>query len=131
MIDDFGVSTQFALIFAQKVGTYKDYLIPATQSNRQAAINWLRKNVRTQSKHTELSYQINGIQGALSLAYQMQADLIFILSDGDFQRSKSPWAIGGDVPWSELRASIRTLKRRHAIPCKSISSAFKSRQRQC
>ena len=116
MIDDFGVNTEFALIpFAQKVGTFKDYLIPATQSNRQAAINWLRKNVRAQSKHTELSYQINGIQGALTLAYQMQADLIFILSDGDFQRSKSPWASGGDVPWSELRASIRALKRQHAI----------------
>lgn len=116
MIDNFGVNTEFALIpFAQKVGTFKDYLIPATQSNRQAAINWLRKNVRAQSKHTELSYQINGIQGALTLAYQMQADLIFILSDGDFQRSKSQWASGGDVPWPELRASIRALKRQHAI----------------
>lgn len=116
MIEDFGVNTEFALIpFAQKVGTFKDSLIPATQSNRQAAITWLRKNVRAQAKHTELSYQINGIQGALTLAYQMQADLIFILSDGDFQRSKSQWASGGDVPWSELRSSIRELKRRHAI----------------
>ena len=116
MIEDFGVNTEFALVpFAQKVGTFKDYLIPATQANRQAAIKWLQKNVRAQGKHTELPYQINGIQGALTLAYQMQPDLIFILSDGDFQRTKSQWASGGDVPWPELRASIRKLKRRHAV----------------
>ena len=116
MIEDFGVNTEFALIpFAQKVGTFKDYLIPATQANREAAINWLQKNVRAQRKHTELPYQINGIQGALTLAYHMQPDLIFILSDGDFQRTKSQWASGGDVPWPELRASIRELKRRHAV----------------
>ena len=116
MIEDFGVNTEFALIpFAQKVGTFKDYLIPATQSNRLAAITWLQRNVRSRSKNTELSYQINGIQGALTLAYKLQADLIFILSDGDFQRTKSQWASGGDVPWSELRSSIQELKRHYAI----------------
>lgn len=116
LIDGLNANTMFGLVpFAQQVGTFKDYMIAAGARNRAAAKQWVVKNVRSQRKSTELEFSINGIQGALTVGFQLEPEVIFIISDGDFQRGSSAQAKGGDVPWSELERTLRELQRESGL----------------
>lgn len=116
MVDGLNANTRFGLIpFARKVGTFQDYLIAATAQNKSQAKAWLVKNVRSNNKKTQLEFMEDGIQGALTVAFQMEPDVIFILSDGDFQRSKTAQNNAGDVPWEDIEKTLRALARQYGI----------------
>lgn len=116
LIDGLNANTLFGLVpFAQQVGTFRDYMIAAGARNKQAAKLWVRDNVRSTRKSTQLEFGVNGIQGALTVAFQMEPEVVFIVSDGDFQRTKSDRIRGGDVPWDEVSQTLRDLVRQYGI----------------
>ena len=63
-------------------------MIAAGARNKQEAKRWIVENVRSTRKTTQLPFAEDGIQGALTVAFQMEPEVIFIVSDGDFQRSR-------------------------------------------
>ena len=116
LVDGLNANTLFGLVpFARKVGTFRDYMIAATARNKSDAGNWIAENVRSSRKVTQLSFEENGIQGALTVAFQMEPEVIFIISDGDFQRSKTSKVSAGDVPWQDIEKTLRSLVREHGI----------------
>ncbi len=116
LIDGLNANTLFGLVpFAQKVGTFRDYMIAAGARNKQAAKLWVRENVRSSRKSTQLKFEVNGIQGALIVAFQMEPEVIFIISDGDFQRGRSERFSGGNVPWEDVEKTLRDLVRESGI----------------
>ena len=97
LLDGLQANTLFGLVpFARQVGTFRDQMIAAGARNKQQAKDWIAKNVRSSRKSTQLSFEGDGIQGALSVAFQMEPEVMFIVSDGDFQRSRSARGPAGD-----------------------------------
>ena len=116
LVDGLNANTLFGLVpFARKVGTFRDYMIAATAGNKSVAKSWIVENVRSSRKTTQLDFDENGIQGALTVAFQMEPEVIFIVSDGDFQRSKTAKVSAGDVPWEDVEKTLRALTREHGI----------------
>lgn len=116
LIDGLNANTLFGLVpFAQQVGTFRDYMIAAGARNKQAAKQWVMENVRSSRKSTQLPFEVNGVQGALAVAFQMEPEVIFIISDGDFQRTKTEKVRGGDVPWDDVAKTLRDLVREYGI----------------
>lgn len=113
LIDGLNANTQFALVpFSRSVGTFRDYMIAGGARNKRAAKAWITEKVRTQSLTTQLPHAADGVQGALSVAFQMEPDVIFLVSDADFQRNLPRQ---GDVPWDELERTLRDLTREYGI----------------
>ncbi len=116
LVDGLNANTLFGLVpFARQVGTFRDYMIAAGARNKAEAKRWLVENVRSTRKHTKLLFEEDGIQGALTVAFQMEPEVIFIVSDGDFQRSATKHASVGDVPWKDLEKTLRRLTREYGI----------------
>lgn len=116
LVDGLSANTLFGLVpFARQVGTFRDYMIAATARNKMDAKEWIIENVRSSRKTTQLGFEENGIQGALTIAFQMEPEVIFIISDGDFQRSKTAKFSAGDVPWADVEKTLRSLVRDHKI----------------
>jgi hypothetical protein len=116
LVDGLNANTLFGLVpFARQVGTFRDYMIAAGARNKQEAKRWIVENVRSSRKATQLPFVEDGIQGALTVAFQMEPEVIFIVSDGDFQRSKTAKASAGDVPWKDVDRTLRALTREYGI----------------
>ena len=116
LVDGLNANTLFGLVpFARQVGTFRDYMIAATARNKSEAREWIVKNVRSSRKATQLNFEEDGIQGALTVAFQMEPEVIFIISDGDFQRSKTAKVSAGDVPWEDIEKTLRSLAREYGI----------------
>jgi hypothetical protein len=45
----------------------------------------------------------------------MEPEVIFIVSDGDFQRGKTAKTSAGDVPWKDVDKTLRALTRQYGI----------------
>lgn len=108
------VNTLFGLIqFSRQYDLFRDYLVAATQENKEAALHWLESEFRTdgRSGYGWNSGTPNGIQCVIRAAFSLdpEPDMIIILSDGSFQRTP---ASGGseDVPWDELANDIETFQ---------------------
>ena len=116
LVDGLNANTLFGLVpFARKVGTFRDYMITATVRNKLDAKRWIVENVRSSRKVTQLKFEADGIQGAFTVAFQMEPEVIFIISDGDFQRSKTTTVSAGDVPWGDIEKTLRLLAREYGI----------------
>ncbi|HKK19240.1 MAG TPA: hypothetical protein VJ952_11220 [Opitutales bacterium] len=113
LINGLNANTLFGLIpFSRDVGAFRDYMVAAGLRNKRAATEWIASRIRTQSHQTGLDYEVDGVQGALIVAFQMEPDVIFLLSDGDFQRNLSD---RGDVPWDDVERTLRRLIREYGI----------------
>lgn len=113
LIDGLNANTQFALVpFSRSVGSFRDYMISGGARNKRAAKAWISEKVRTQQLMTQLPHDIDGIQGALAVAFQMEPDVIFLISDADFQRNLVK---AGDVPWDDVDRTLRGLSREFGI----------------
>jgi hypothetical protein len=116
LVDGLNANTLFGLVpFARQVGTFRDHMIAAGARNKQATKEWIVQNVRSSRKTTQLPFEVDGIQGALTVAFQMEPEVVFIVSDGDFQRSKTGKASAGDVPWKDVEKTLRALTREYGI----------------
>ena len=116
LIDGLNANTQFALVlFSRSVGSFRDYMIAGGARNKRAAKAWITEKVRTQSLTTQLPHDIDGVQGALTVAFQMEPDVIFLISDADFQRNGNERQKKGDVPWDDVERTLRALTREYGI----------------
>ena len=116
LVDGLNANTLFGLVpFARKVGAFRDYMIAATARNKAEVKRWITANIRSRRKQTQLVFEEDGIQGALTVAFQMDPEVIFIVSDGDFQRSKTAKSGAGDVPWDDIKRTLGALARHYGI----------------
>jgi len=112
LVQGINANTLFGLIqFSRSYDIFEDYLVTGTKSNKAAGVEWLQNEFRTDGKSGRnwIRQDINGVQSVLEAAFAWQPDVIFIISDGDFQRTKST---GGsqNVPWEELSRDIHRLQ---------------------
>lgn len=107
LIEGLNANTLFGLVqFVRAYEKYEDFLIPATTKNKAAAVMWLGKSFgKTRSSRNWERGKPDGIQSVLQACFAMEPDVIFILSDGSFQRTSEA---GGSktVPWKELKHDI-------------------------
>jgi hypothetical protein len=116
LVDSLNANTMFGIVpFARQVGTFRDYMIAAGARNKREAKRWIADNVRSSRKVTQLPFAEDGIQGALTVGFQMKPEVVFIVSDGDFQRSKTLKSRAGDVPWKDLEKTLRGLTRQYGV----------------
>lgn len=112
LIESLNANSLFGLIqFSRNYDNFEDYLVTGTKSNKQAGMIWLETEFRTDGKSGRnwIRRPVNGIQSVMGAAFAWQPDVIFLISDGDFQRTKSS---GGseNVPWEELMRDIHNLQ---------------------
>jgi len=112
LIDGLNANTLFGIVpFARQVGTFRDFMVAASARNKARAKAWVAENVRATRKDTALAFAVDGIQGALEVGFQLEPDVMFVVADGDFQRNATERVSGGDVPWDEVRRTLRRSER--------------------
>ncbi len=149
LIKGLNANTLFGLIqFSRSYDLFEKHLVSGTQANKAAAEEWLKKEFRTDGKSGRnwVRDPLNGIQSVINAAFAMQPDVLFLISDGDFQRTP---AEGGseNVPFEELVRDIRRhqqqsekdarihfigfqVKPRHKEPLQSIARRYKGKFRE-
>jgi len=104
LITKLPIASRFGIIqFTQNYKPFKSELVPATDANRAAALDWIgsewvETGAMPASKRVTSNHR--GFAGVLELAATMQPDVIFLISDASFQ-----WKPSGkieDIPWPEL-----------------------------
>ncbi|MCZ6671708.1 MAG: hypothetical protein O7C75_02090 [Verrucomicrobia bacterium] len=108
LIQSLNANTLFGIIqFSRSYDLFEDYLVAGTKANKQAGVTWLENEFRTDGRSARnwIRSPVNGVQSVLEAAFAWQPDVIFIISDGDFQRSK-PAGGSENVPWKELSRDI-------------------------
>ncbi|MEX0330587.1 MAG: hypothetical protein AB3N64_04110 [Puniceicoccaceae bacterium] len=113
-VDQLGPNHLFGIIqFTRNWQVFREELVPATESIQEEALGWINRSFRTTGTagRNWTRGSPNGIEGVLAAAFAMdiQIDEIFLVSDGDFQRTP-PGGGGQDVPWAQLRDHTRRLK---------------------
>jgi hypothetical protein len=113
-IDQLGPDHLFGIIqFTRKWEAFRPELLPATAKVKESARDWMRSAFRTNGTAASdwATASPNGIEAVLNTAFEMspQIDEIFLLSDGDFQRSLDNGG-GQDVPWQDLRTLTKALQ---------------------
>ena len=128
LISKLPITSKFGIIqFTQNYKPFSKELLPATDNNRAAAVNWVQSEWVTKGSMSESSKVISnsqGLIGVLGLATEMKPDVIFIISDGSFQ-----WKAGGGsgtIPWKEVK-KIFTEDFYKSADCKVNFIAFEAK----
>lgn len=104
LIDKLPVNARFGIIqFTQNYKPFNSELVPATDQNRAAALQWIDTEwveTGTMGASKKVVSNPRGLVGVLELAAKMQPDVIFLISDASFQwKSSGPI---GNIPWKEI-----------------------------
>jgi hypothetical protein len=105
-------STLFGIVqFSQGVRQFTDFLAPATSGNREAAAGWVKKYLRGNPPVTTGQLWF-GHEAALEAAFQLQPDVVFLVTDGILDRREET---GGRVsypvmPYDEFIRSVRSFQ---------------------
>lgn len=102
-------TSRFNIIqFTQNYQVFRPELVPASRTNREEVSQWLQSQWVESGTMSSASKKVTanprGLVGVLELATQMTPDVIFLISDGDFQ-----WRVDGsisDIPWEEVREAV-------------------------
>jgi len=104
LISKLPITARFGIIqFTQNYKPFKPELLPATDQNRAAALDWIKSEwvaSGSMSASSKVVSNSQGLVGVLELAANMQPDVIFMITDASFQ-----WKPGGnieDIPWKEI-----------------------------
>ncbi|MEX0325807.1 MAG: hypothetical protein AB3N33_06945 [Puniceicoccaceae bacterium] len=113
-VEQLGPNHLFGIIqFTRNWQVFREELVPATEAMREQAQEWINTSFRTTGTagRNWTRGSPNGIEGVFAAAFSMdiQIDEVFLLSDGDFQRTP-PGGGGQDVPWGQLREQTRRLQ---------------------
>lgn len=110
LIEGLAPSAKFSMIqFTQNYKPFSDELMAATDTNKQAAREWVENEwveSGTMSGGKVVSNP-RGLMTVLEKAFEMRPNLIFLISDASFQ-----WREGGgirDIPYGDLRKRIDEL----------------------
>ena len=100
------ISSRFGLIqFTQIYKPFSAELLPATDSNRAAALEWIEDEwveSGTMGRSKKVTANPRGLAGVLERAAEMNPDVIYLISDASFQ-----WKESGPIqtiPWKEIKA---------------------------
>ncbi len=110
LIEGLAPSAKFSMIqFTQNYKPFSDELMAATDSNKQAARDWVENEWVESGTMSGGSVVSNprGLMAVLEKAFAMRPNLVFLISDASFQ-----WREGGgisDIPYNELRRRIEEL----------------------
>lgn len=117
LIQNLNANTLFGFIqHSRNYDPFQDNLIPATVSNKELALNWLDTKFRTDGSGRgwrsgpPVDGDRNGILTVLNFAFQMQPDVIFLISDGGYFANRED---GGQraVPLGAVTGLIRDLQK--------------------
>jgi hypothetical protein len=99
------ITARFGLIqFTQNYKPFNRELLPATDTNRAAATEWVKNEwvtTGTMGASSKVASNPKGFIGVLELAAQMKPDVLYVISDGSFQ-----WKATGNIdniPWSDIK----------------------------
>lgn len=113
IIESLNPGTLFGIVqHSRNYDFFKEELVPAIPDNKQAAIDWMKSDFETsgRSRSGWIRGEPNGIQSVIKAAFQMEPDLIFLLSDASYQRTGEVNR-NENVPWNELQNEIKDLQR--------------------
>jgi hypothetical protein len=91
LIEGLGVNTRFGLVeFARNYAFFRSELVPSSNNNRAAAIQWLNTYFATEGTLPRgIPNLVSGSPGflvALEAVFKLQPDSIFVISDANLQR---------------------------------------------
>ena len=113
MINSLPPESQFGLIqFVRNYKPFTEDLVPATKENRELAkawmeVEWNETGMMPRNGKGVIAPDPNGFPAVLRAAYALKPDLIFVISDGSFERGA-----GGkneEVPEEEFEALFKEL----------------------
>ncbi len=117
LVKSLNANTLFGFIqHSRNYDPFQDNLIPATVANKEMALDWLRSDFRTDGSGRgwrsgpAVNGDQNGILTILNFAFNMQPDVIFLISDGGYFASRTD---GGQrpVPIDDVLELIRDRQR--------------------
>lgn len=118
MINKLPADSRFGIIqFVRNYKMFQPELVPATQPNRDLAKGWIEtewneSGSMPRSGRGVISPSPNGLPPILRKAYEMKPDVIFIISDGSFERGIET---SEKVPEQEFEDLIKELSATSAI----------------
>ncbi len=117
LIDSLGPGAEFGLIqFVRNYKPFSEKLMPATPANREAAREWVEKEWSESGQMARgqkgvLSPEPNGLPCVLDAAFAMNPDVIFLISDGQFEQT---YLQDRRIPNEELEEQIKELQKGRA-----------------
>ncbi|GAB4165377.1 MAG: hypothetical protein Fur0032_02040 [Terrimicrobiaceae bacterium] len=107
LIDKLPASSRFGIIqFSQNYKVFRPELVPASDAHRAEVRDWVQnewvETGRMPASRTVVSNP-EGVLGVLKRAATMQPDVIFLISDGSFQRGLET------IPWEEVEKAVKDL----------------------
>jgi hypothetical protein len=110
LIKKLPITSRFGIVqFSRNYKPFSEELVPASQSNRDAAIAWVENEWVESGMIPSSGKGIsspNGVIGVLELAAKMKPDVVFLISDGSFQSSLNPQGI----PWNDFKKAADSVK---------------------
>jgi len=99
------ITARFGLIqFTQNYKPFNRELLPATDTNRAAATEWVKNEwvtTGTMGASSKVASNPRGFIGVLELAAQMKPDVLYVISDGSFQWK--PTGTIDTIPWNDIK----------------------------
>jgi hypothetical protein len=119
LISNLSINCSFNLVqFSRNYLAFRDELVPPTDAQRKAALDWLATEFRTNGSLTGKGVQRrypNGIEFVLEEVFKMRPETIYLLSDGDFQCSPSA-GLSEQVPIPRIEKLIDSLQKGQTTP---------------
>jgi len=108
LIEELNANTLFNLIqHSRQYISFQSSLIPATSSNKGAAVEWIREKVRPGASLRGEKYDgEDGFAAVMEAAFDMEPEVIFILSDGSYQRTGPSGRGYETITWKEIEDRI-------------------------
>jgi len=116
LIDGLDSGTRFGIVqFSQGVRGFASYVAPATASNRAAASAWIPANLRG-NPPVEQGQSFFGHEAAFEAAFELQPDVIFLITDGVLNRRTltSGRVAYPVIPYETFLSTVRRLE--HDLP---------------
>jgi hypothetical protein len=99
------ITARFGIIqFTQNYKPFNRELLPATDTNRAAATEWVKNEwvtTGTMGASSKVTSNPRGFMGVLELAAQMKPDVLYVISDGSFQWK--PTGTIDNIPWNDIK----------------------------
>lgn len=117
LIDSLPPAAEFGLIqFVRNYKPFSESLMPATPANRESAREWIEKEWSEtgqmgRGQRGVLSPEPNGLPCVLDAAFAMNPDVIFLISDGQFEQT---YLQDRRIPNEELGDQIKELQKGRA-----------------
>lgn len=112
LVDSLPASTRFNVVqFTRNYLPFRENSVPADEDNRKSFRDWVGSawnDTGTLSSQIEgVRKNPEGILGLLEFAGRMDPDMIYVISDGSFE--KGPKGTDDKVPWEEVRESLASI----------------------